>query len=1030
MFEREYYVANCNRFSQFLTECPVAGSDLISLCSPATPEIQDFIHQSGLEQICEIVSLARQAGPTSAMSELTLDPNERYSLLRNEKVVQSDVFDYLSQSLRSYAPDSRGALPDGLSRGDRARGEEDWIYVDTPSTGNGRTRVYAESISREACLALTVLHGLSSSAKCVWLIHPLSRTLDPIPQVRAALLLSRARGCDLHTVGIIFVPDSHLSLDDLAKICTIKILSLEGYPLPDRAPYDNIEHFLEFGWPAFQERQSKAIPFFSKVLATTSIEHVIDIGCGSAEITLGLADKFPRVDFLGIDASSKQISRAIERKKPIHRATFEHACFEDHKSLLAENCTKTLMLLTGNVLPHLGALKLRDWLRAHRGCLPTYICFDFASNWRGLINQTSPANSCGPIYPSAVGRIKILSHMSTIVGPRYVERGMTMQLFDQPNSGPESYLGSQSVFTSQHADLPETYIGLLENMGYRVEAQGYYESGWGEHECFLAEYDGVNRMPEWPQPAEGEATVLNKIWYDVLTKLWRDGNYTTGSTFGSVTFFPSAVLPFDKNVAWARYIPRLESDSGETYAKLFDAWMQLVDRHTNDRQYPPEGSAKGESLPPYAPSLYDAVLGDIPASFIRSISDQPLRLALNDRDDILADLETEWLEQEESNQQLGFFVIPIYLFGAPSFCLISRGLPKDTPPSVVTTVLKHERTILQTKLEMSLREWGWREFVERAYKELKDWTALDMALKTIQTRRWKSWLDTVPGASLHDEPSVAASWSAFERDHSLLLNKLQRGTADQISDCLLDSRFFIGVKEGGCGHERFTALHAAACADVSREVSKVPSSELRKYALARLKQLQAASKGLPATDEGGQEVMRPDYGELNLVFHSFKALFCRSDVNRGSIYRLSPLMLLASRLIFAYSTFAPTLRQQRSPDTFIDSLHVRPKIASKSSWAVCENLWKLVQSAGANSMDISGSQSSGPDRSRIEVVISLGRARNLTETGGRGDATFLDEIESIARVEDRTPGRVSGLKLTFFTGEKQDEHEAAFEWIT
>ena len=72
--------------------------------------------------------------------------------------------------------------------------------------------------------------------------------------------------------------------------------------------------------------RERAQPFFDLVarIQSRAVRRVLDVGCGTGELTRTLADRWPEASILGIDSSEAMLAPARERS-PHPRVTYEHA---------------------------------------------------------------------------------------------------------------------------------------------------------------------------------------------------------------------------------------------------------------------------------------------------------------------------------------------------------------------------------------------------------------------------------------------------------------------------------------------------------------------------------------------------------------------------------------------------------------------------------------------------------------------------------------------------------------------------------
>lgn len=197
------------------------------------------------------------------------------------------------------------------------------------------------------------------------------------------------------------------------------------------------------------------------------------------------------------------------------------------------------------------------------------------------------------------------------------------------------------------------------------------------------------------------------------------------------------------------------SSEKQQHENLFKAWMWVVS--PRDKALPSEGAAKGEELQPYAPGVFAAMLGDVPAWYVRLVVDVDLGIDLNERDIHLAELEETWFKRD-GEDTFGYFVIPLYFHELPLFCVVAKFTSgKPWPPQLVYEILRYEKERLYELMEKNWSDNAWERFLREALTEINECVLVDLLDAVDKDRSWKSWLEALPGEELKKKGLCANS---------------------------------------------------------------------------------------------------------------------------------------------------------------------------------------------------------------------------------------------------------------------------------
>lgn len=534
------------------------------------------------------------------------------------------------------------------------------------------------------------------------------------------------------------LPDG-LDFEQLLVLCKIEVW--DDSVLPSWRPYDNVRHFMHYGWNHFNTAQDSCARIVSDLINDLNIVEICDIGCGSGEILSYLRKNHPDIRMSGVDESRFQIKEAQALLPDIDLVVDDDLCvsFTERKGSCA--------LFLGNTLAHIGAQKVRQWLLSLTPP-PEYLVFDFAKEWKKLLHKADPAIVCGPNNKTYFEGVSAYTHISTAGGPGWVKRGIIVQFDDVSSDNRKDENSddavSHSFFTKQYSDEPETYLNLFSALGYeKVREPTELINGWGTHDFFVYRRAGRKYYP-WPTIKNERQYRVCEHWHHQISDLW-NRNYETIVKIQEpfFKFYPLTIVPFFDTV-YGRYI----KTRGDTDSELFSPWIEIVDPKSQD--VVPSGCTKSESSLPYGTSLFKSCLSLNPNRLIEHFDEvsKEVRIDMNSSDIHLAALERKRMGSKKECSNL-YCPIPLFIDGIPALIVIAS-VKKNTGfmPAAASKELELIDILKPDFINL------WSRFSELVESE-SEYAELDLLEGIVGGKKWNSWTNDALGKGIYDVEGVA-----------------------------------------------------------------------------------------------------------------------------------------------------------------------------------------------------------------------------------------------------------------------------------
>ncbi len=1025
-----YYVSTFEQLAEFLADLNVRGDQGARLLNLVDP--------SSLDGTCAIAKALKrefELEPLPISSQAT----SRYETTFN--LIAADAF--------AHATTTGVLQPGAPNRGE----DQEALYLRLRPGHGGEVRVYHKTKDYRWSLGcmdhptfIGALLDSPASGSPTVVICGLEHRENAILSAKTAFAMGQhsARKCsDVVLLSFVSEPISDSRSKQEFLFGSAHVVIDGSRDVPSRSFYDHIYCFTSHLWDSFEAKQKQAGIYLASVVAELhEVNRVLDIGAGTGEILSVIHHEHPRLKCFGVDPSQRMHTgghgasvafKRIALPTPSRQGDLpleSDEMYNDLSGFLEGKWADCVVLFTGNTLSHIGARGLRFWLRwlQNKGDgMPRYVLFDFSHLWLGMFNSSNDGIVLSPAIRKNVGRFELEGIFSIVRQPNKLRRTVSARW--RHTSALETddmdWCANDFASVEQFADLPTAYLETFRAFGYQIAARGQYESGWATNDLYLAEATTDIPEPGWPSPSDSVQKRLNDEWYEFLVKLWdglhredRDGQ---GVFLPHAELFPIAILPLGNGALWARCVPRTKDRSSQSQG-IFDVWQQMIS--PNAKSVPAEGAVKPEEAPVYAPGIFNAMLADVPASIVQQVDVAQYRLSLNDADRRFIESEAQWFGRTE-DRATGFFVLPIYLWSCPVFCVVVKVSDTGWPPALLHQVLLQEKEALvndlatawsNTALETVVRKWLGSDVQPSDVVE---------AFAGIHSgeRQWKSWLDTLPGKSLLDNPKHKDSWDTFVGKINRIVDEAKQAPYAQISLRFHAARFFARCsQEGGCGHEFVTELHQKAAGGLAKDLFQfgVENAYVSK-ALELLRAIEKAS-GLPRDDSetstSDQRRSKDAFGSANFAFQVLKSLFCRASENTSNQYRLSALMMFKSGVVLnGAQSQKVTLRGDKDPKYFNEREHVGIKVARPNAWEFLQQMWDIISLGSVKSCDI-GNQF---DIQAIQVKVLFHAAFSLA-SGGSTTNRLLDVLGRMLPSDLKVPAiKVKGFELRICDPQAIDE---------
>jgi trans-aconitate 2-methyltransferase len=241
----------------------------------------------------------------------------------------------------------------------------------------------------------------------------------------------------------------------------------------------------------FGEERSR--PFFellARVRAADPI-HLVDLGCGSGELTATLADRWPAAHIEGVDSSPQMIAAAERRAVPGLRFTVgDIATWAPDQPL--------------DVIVSNAALQ---WVPTHRELLPTWI---EALNPGGWLAFQVPGNFAGPSH-TVLRELCLSPRWRDLLGPLPLRTAAPGVVHGEPVSSPDEYLDLLARHGCRSVDAWETtysqvmpgddpVLEWVKGTALRPVLAALDQADPAARAAFLEEYGALLREAYPPRP--------------------------------------------------------------------------------------------------------------------------------------------------------------------------------------------------------------------------------------------------------------------------------------------------------------------------------------------------------------------------------------------------------------------------------------------------------------------------------------------------------------------------------------------------
>lgn len=229
--------------------------------------------------------------------------------------------------------------------------------------------------------------------------------------------------------------------------------------------YDLIVEMRTECFPTFEHNQHDASEKILGALDDIEFETMWDLGCGTGEILISFAKRWPERKFIGVDRSSLSLDAARANQSGLSNIRFQQGGMDNVRA--GKN---DAVLCVGNTMIHFGASRLRAWLQKAKQ-LPKYIFLDFIDGWDKVISNgtTFQVQEFGCRGESV--------HMSglntTLVGGKVIRQLIHLDAVEGKSPKVEMATVLQS------ADTVGCYEAVLQDMGYIVTSRVSYTHGYG-----------------------------------------------------------------------------------------------------------------------------------------------------------------------------------------------------------------------------------------------------------------------------------------------------------------------------------------------------------------------------------------------------------------------------------------------------------------------------------------------------------------------------------------------------------------------
>jgi hypothetical protein len=569
------------------------------------------------------------------------------------------------------------------------------------------------------------------------------------------------------------------------------------------------------------------------LLKSGQIATIIDVGCGTGEVTCGLYCRARRelvdgaldsdVRFFGIDSDADAIVEANRLAENIGtpatngpnaspRPQFEVMCIDGNttsmwRKWLDDNKIrqphKTCIMCVGHTLTRL------EWdhlLPIFGDAVnPKYLLVDFADTHDWLVENLGPSNV---LDESAAIDLEEPEGQSALVSQARREDDIwievsTMRLLAKVPGAPPNTMIVARAKHQRRTSLE--YRSLLNEFGYTPDEELMYSSGYGlmRGVLYVHESKVAKEMNGSWHVATSELTtrVFTQEFVDYIRDSYRDIQGLNALT----------IMPFDSHFTFAKYAPLLLSSAKMHTVGAPNFQMQVdAPRYRTTYPYKP------------APALFACLLGrssvmnvvpmgdhqELSISGIRALTDE------NKAEDAYLDCGLLPPELSSSRDNL-YFLLPIYWSGLPVVCLLVNFSCAGKSQAYYEIYLRELHGMVAAKISRET----WRAFADKFAIDCIDalvrgalrgtsHNAVDRAKTQVfraVNKPWKSWLLQSPTRCISQGQ---ADKHAIARQ---LVEAIEYAAANptlRISLWLQENEFF--EEDGtGYGHAKFDPVHVS-----------------------------------------------------------------------------------------------------------------------------------------------------------------------------------------------------------------------------